>query len=112
MPFLCIHILTIMADSGFGKKQIWQVFGILLIITAIEFVIAFTLSKDYKLTRNFLFIALTIVKAFYIMAYFMHLKFERSTLVLTIIIPVVFIMGLIVALLFEGNTHLHANHSY
>jgi cytochrome c oxidase subunit IV len=53
--------------------------------------------------RNILFIVFGIIKAFYIVGTFMHLKHERLNLILTIILPVVFIIFFIVWMLYEGN---------
>jgi len=43
------------------------------------------------------------VKAYYIVGAFMHLKHERINLALMIIVPTIFIVGLIMGLLYEGN---------
>jgi len=69
--------------AGFDTKQIWKVFFILLAITVLEFLIALTpalegLRTDYKLAVNLTYVVLTLFKAFYIIAYFMHLKFEKN----------------------------------
>jgi cytochrome c oxidase subunit 4 len=42
-------------------------------------------------------------KAFYIVAYFMHLKFEKLGLALAIIVPILFIIGLILVLTNESH---------
>jgi cytochrome c oxidase subunit IV len=86
------------------RKTIWNTFYILLAITAFEFVIAFAkgpmgLGKWLVIT---IFVTLTLVKAFYIVAEFMHLKYEVKGLIMSIVIPIVFIIWLIVALLTEG----------
>lgn len=88
--------------SKFGKKEIWKVFWFLLVVTIIEFVIAFGMSKG--IFKNFLFVILTFVKAYGIMAFFMHLKFEFSNLKATIIIPFSFIVLLLIVLAYEGVT--------
>jgi len=45
---------------------IWKTFWVLVIITAVEFAIAFTLtSPDWRTFRNSIFIVLTILKAFF-----------------------------------------------
>lgn len=85
------------------KKKIhklWQIAGILAVVTMIEFVFAVFLPRGPLL--YFTFIALTLVKAFYIVAEFMHLKGEVKTLIWSILIPLVFVIWLIIALLAEG----------
>mgnify|MGYP003687996615 CR=1 FL=1 len=84
-----------------SRKMIWKVFWILLALTVIEFVIAFTIGRGTF--RNVTFILMTLVKAFYIVAYFMHLKDEIKSLIVTIIVPLVFVCWLILALLIEGS---------
>jgi cytochrome c oxidase subunit 4 len=52
---------------------------------------------------NFAYIALTLVKAFYIVAYFMHLKFEKFALKTGITVSLIFIIYFIVLMLIEGS---------
>ncbi len=85
-------------------KKIWIVAGILAIVTLIEYAIAFNVPFEYKYTRNIIFIVLTIVKAAYIIAEFMHLKHEANYLILAILAPIVFVCWLILAMLIEGTT--------
>lgn len=82
-------------------KRLIQVFWILLGVTALEFLIAFTM--DAGALKIAIFIGLTIVKAFYIVAEFMHLKGEVKSLVWSILLPMIFIVWLIVALIVEGG---------
>ncbi|MFM6975675.1 MAG: cytochrome C oxidase subunit IV family protein [Sphingobacteriaceae bacterium] len=95
------------------KGKIWQVFFYLLGITAVEFFIALYLIPKGILSHgigNFAYIVLTLVKAFYIVAYFMHLKFEKFALKTGIIVSLVFIVYFIVLMLTEGSyLHLHMN---
>jgi cytochrome c oxidase subunit 4 len=91
------------AHSGFDKAAVWRTFWILLIATTIEFIIAFTLPYEMKWTRISIFVGLTIVKAFYIVGEFMHLKHEAKTLIWSIILPCMFVVWLIIALLVEGG---------
>lgn len=74
---------------------------ILAIITGIEFAFAFTM--DSGLLRTSIFIGLTIVKAFYIVAEFMHLKYEVKSLIWSVLIPMLFVIWLIIALIYEGG---------
>ncbi|TWR26535.1 caa(3)-type oxidase [Mucilaginibacter pallidiroseus] len=88
------------------KKKILQVLAILVAITAVEFFIALVLVPKGTMPlhiANPIYIVLTLAKAFYIVAYFMHLKFEKIGLVLSIIVPVLFIIGLILVLTNESH---------
>lgn len=93
-------------ESVAHRKTIWNTFYILLAITAFEFLIAFLKGPVgmSKLLVIVIFVTLTLVKAFYIVAEFMHLKHEVKGLILSIVIPVLFIVWLLVALLTEGGS--------
>lgn len=92
------------------KKRIVRVFLILVVITCVEFLIALWLVPigigGHKLPVNIanpVYIILTLFKAFYIVAFFMHLKFERMGLIFAIVVPVLFIIGLILVLTNESH---------
>ncbi len=92
--------------ASMTKGKIWQVFFYLLGITALEFVIALYLIPKGIVSHgvgNFAYISLTLVKAFYIVAYFMHLKFEKFAFKASIVLSLLFIIYFIVLMLIEGN---------
>jgi cytochrome c oxidase subunit 4 len=87
-----------------NTKRIWQVFGWLSLITIIE--VAFGIVKPDALFMtnflgmnllNWLFIILTLVKAYYIVWAFMHMEGETSSLRWSVVGTVIF---LVVYLLF------------
>ncbi len=83
---------------------IWKTFWILVGITALEFAIAFTMtSPGLRTLRNSIFIVMTILKAFFIVGEFMHLKHEAKSLIWTILIPTALLVWLVVALVTEGS---------
>lgn len=84
-----------------GTKEIWQIFGWLTVITVLDIILYFALEPT--MFRNITFVVFGIVKAYLIVGYFMHMKHERQNLALSIIVPVLFILGLIMGLLYEGN---------
>jgi cytochrome c oxidase subunit IV len=84
--------------------KLWKVFGILLVLTLVEFGIAFGLDTDvFKFTKISIFVIMTIVKAYYIVGIFMHLGDESKSLKWIVIIPVLFVVWLLVALIVEGG---------
>ncbi len=85
-------------------NKIWKVALILAVVTALEFLVAFTLPHEYSSLRVIIFVGMTIVKAFYIVAEFMHLAHETKTLIWSILIPCVFVVWLIAALLIQGGS--------
>ncbi|WP_025144060.1 cytochrome C oxidase subunit IV family protein [Pedobacter jeongneungensis] len=98
--------------AGMDKAKIWKVAGILTLITAIEFIIALWAIPGGHIPQhvgNYIYIALTLVKAFYIVAYFMHLKYEKLGLQLALTVSFIFIIYFIVLMLTEGgflNIHM------
>lgn len=84
-------------------KRVIVVTLILSGLTIVEFILAFLYPPG--MSRNLIFAILTIFKAFYIVAEFMHLRHEVKTLIWSIIIPTAFIFWFIVALLSEGSSH-------
>jgi cytochrome c oxidase subunit 4 len=82
-----------------NTKRIWTVFGILSVITIVE--VFFGILKPESLHMNsflglnllnWLFIILTIIKAYYIVYAFMHMEGERSTLRYAVILPLIFLV--------------------
>jgi len=112
------HIATHEAHDheGMDKKGIWKVFFILLALTGLEFLIALGFVHHWGLMEKgallyTIYIVLTLVKAYYIVAYFMHLKFEKSGFILSCSIVFLFIVYFIVLMLIEGGyLHDHLTH--
>jgi cytochrome c oxidase subunit IV len=92
--------VTVIPPNKEKIKKLWTVAGILGIVTAVEFVIAFTMAHGPA--KTFLFVALTIVKAGYIVLEFMHLKYEVKILFWSILIPMIFVVWMLVAFVYEG----------
>lgn len=94
--------ITVLPPDKARIKKLWQVAGILGIITAIEFAVAFTVPHDLKDLRVWTFIIMTIIKAAYIVGEFMHLRHETKLLMWSILVPIVFIVWMLVAFVYEG----------
>ncbi|MDP5001455.1 MAG: cytochrome C oxidase subunit IV family protein [Flavobacterium sp.] len=94
-----------------NTKRIWIVFGILSIITIVEVLFGIYKPKSLFFTNflgmnllNWLFIILTIVKAYYITWAFMHMEGEKKWFRRSIVWTVVFlILYLCFILLVEGD---------
>jgi cytochrome c oxidase subunit IV len=96
-------------ESNTGR--IWKVFGILSLITIVE--VGFGIVKPDALRMNdflgmnllnWLFIILTLVKAYYIVWAFMHMEGEKSSLRWAVVSSVCFLaVYLLFILLTEGN---------
>ena len=80
------------------RKRIWFVFWILLVVTTVEVTLGIywkSLTADPDAlwpAIKWTFISLTLLKAFYIVAEFMHLGHERKGFILTIMISYSFLM--------------------
>ena len=81
---------------------IWRTFFILSAITAVEFMLAYFMPAGGL--RTSIFVGMTLVKAFYIVGEFMHLKHEVKSLIWAISLPVLFIVWLLIALMTEGGS--------
>lgn len=102
-----------------AKKEIWKITIILTILTIIELVLGFWMysSKDSLGTGGIHFIKgviliLMIAKAFYIVAYFMHLKHEIKNMVMTIVVPLSLFIWFIISFLYDGNSYNHLRNTY
>ena len=94
-------------DEAHGKatrKKLWMVFWIMLIVTLFELFIGFKYSEVLGETnKEYLFIFLTIAKAFFIVFVFMHLGDEKKALKYVIIAPyTLFIFYLAFMVIAEG----------
>lgn len=98
------------ADSKKQVGRIWKVFWILLAITVVEVVVGmfFSASMPRGLV-NFFFLALTILKAGYIVSVFMHLGDEVKSFMITVLIPLVLFIWFIIAFLYDGGFWLEMN---
>ncbi|MFZ1808762.1 MAG: cytochrome C oxidase subunit IV family protein [Cyclobacteriaceae bacterium] len=92
--------VTVLPPDKEKIKKLWTVAGILGVLTALEFVIAFTMAHGSLKTA--IFVGMTIVKAAYIVGEFMHLRYESKVLLWSILIPMIFIVWMLVAFVYEG----------
>ncbi len=108
-----------MSHTQSHAAVIWKVFGFLSLITIIEVILGITKPKAIYLNSifgtsilNWIFLTLTLVKAYGIAWYFMHLKDEKTWFRRAIVWPVVFLISyLSFFLLYEGNSLFIINES-
>jgi cytochrome c oxidase subunit IV len=96
------HRVNVLPPDKEKIRKLWRVAGILGLITAVEFAVAFLVPHELKDLRVWTFIVMTIVKAGYIVGEFMHLRYEVKVLFWSIMIPLVFIIWMIGAFIYEG----------
>jgi cytochrome c oxidase subunit IV len=92
--------VTVLPPDKEKIKKLWTVAGILGIITALEFAVAF--SMGHGPLKTSIFVAMTIIKAAYIVGEFMHLRYESKVLLWSILIPIIFVVWMLVAFVYEG----------
>jgi cytochrome c oxidase subunit 4 len=85
------------------KSQIWKTFWILLAFTVVDIVIYFILLSNHSMWKNWLFILLGVVKAYFIVGVFMHMKFERKVLMYSIVLPMIFVIFFVTLMIIEGD---------
>jgi len=95
--------------SNLGR--IWKVFGILSVITTFEVAMGIVKPDVLHMNNflsmnllNWLFIILTLVKAYYIVWAFMHMEGEKASLRWTVVAPIIFlVLYLLFILLVEAD---------
>jgi cytochrome c oxidase subunit IV len=92
--------VTVLPPNKEKIKKLWTVAGILGAVTTLEFIVAFTMHHGPL--KVAIFVSLTIVKAAYIVGEFMHLKYEVKVLFWSILIPMIFVVWMLVAFVYEG----------
>ncbi|MFC6876362.1 cytochrome C oxidase subunit IV family protein [Flavobacterium myungsuense] len=96
-------------ESNLGR--IWKVFGILSVITIVEVIFGILKPESLHMNTflsmnllNWLFIILTLVKAYYIVWAFMHMEGEKSSLRWIVVSPIIFLVAyLLFILLVEAD---------
>lgn len=97
-----------------NTKRIWFVFGLLSVITIVEVILG--IQKPAVLHENnlfgmhilnWIFIILTILKAYYIMWAFMHLEGEKASLRWSIVAPLGFLIIYLVFILLLEGSYIH-----
>ncbi len=103
--------ITHAPDHSAGTGRIWKTFWVLSGLTIIELALGFFLyakgedvSYTVVLTTKIVIAVLTLLKAYYIVAVFMHLGDEIRNMIMTITVPLVLFVWFIIAFLMDGNS--------
>jgi cytochrome c oxidase subunit IV len=106
-------------EHSFDTKLIWRTFRVLLYITVFELILAISYyeitslqTHTFKHILNGIFIILTLAKAFFIVAEFMHLGHELRNLIMTIAIPAMLFLWFLGAFLWDGNSYKNLRNAY
>jgi cytochrome c oxidase subunit IV len=105
-------------DREASRKEVVKITVILSVITLVELALGFWLYKSpgmssfmVSLVKGVILI-LMLAKAFYIVAYFMHLKHELKNMIMTIVVPLLLFVWFIIAFLYEGNSYKNLKNTY
>lgn len=98
-----------------NTKRIWAVLIILSILTTIEVALGILKPDSFHLTSflgtsplNWIFIILTLVKAYYITWAFMHMEGEKKWLRRSVVWTAVFLICYLLTLLLIEGGYLHS----
>ena len=104
------------ASNAAAMAEIKKVTIILSVLTIIELILGFWMigitSEALRLAIKGAIVILMMSKAFYIVAYFMHLKHEVKNLIMTIIVPLLLFVWFITAFLWDGGSFRHLRNTY
>ena len=83
-----------------NTKRIWLVFGLLSVVTTVEVFLGIVKPEALHMNNflsmnilNWIFIILTIFKAYYSVWAFMHMEGEKSGLRWAVVAPVIFLVS-------------------
>ncbi|QSS96143.1 cytochrome C oxidase subunit IV family protein [Psychroflexus sp. ALD_RP9] len=101
-------------NKSSATKRIWEVFIILSVLTIVEVILGiikpeFLVETDFAITSllNWIFIILTIFKAYYITWAFMHMEHESAGLRRTVVWTGVFLICYLIAILLIEGDYIH-----
>lgn len=103
-------------NDGSAIAEIKKVTIILSVFTIIELILGFWMIGmpvgALRLAIKGVIVILMMAKAFYIVAYFMHLKHEVKNLIMTIVVPLLLFVWFITAFLWDGNSFRNLRNTY
>ena len=100
------------------KNEVRNVTIVLSVLTLVELALGYLMYKAFnedgfiKLAIKGTIIILMLAKAYYIVAYFMHLGHELKNLIMTIVVPLALFIWFIIAFLYDGNSFKNNRNTY
>jgi cytochrome c oxidase subunit IV len=104
------HLAMTQHEYEHHKTDVWKTTILLSVVTIVEVVFAIYYEKSlipmgWPLWALRLFLVLaSVLKAFYIMAVFMHVKHEKKAFIFTILVPFTLLIWMIIAFLYDGDS--------
>jgi len=104
------------ANNAAVMAEIKKVTILLSVLTIVELILGFWMigisSAALRLAIKGVIVILMMSKAFYIVAYFMHLKHEVKNMIMTIIVPLSLFIWFIGAFLWDGSSFRDLRNTY
>lgn len=101
------HLAMTESEYKHHKTDVWKTTALLSFVTVFEVIFAIMYDKYSIGPAWFLrltLIVLSLLKAGYIMAVFMHLKHETKSFMITILVPFTLLIWMIIAFLMDGQS--------
>lgn len=104
------HLHWTESEYNDSRKDVLKTIVILSLVTIIEVGVAMVYDVMYpdggsgKALINIFMAVMSIVKVFYIMGTFMHLKHETKGFIVTVFFPFLFLIWAIIAFTLEGSS--------
>lgn len=106
-------------DTAAARKEVWKITAYLSIITIVELALGYIMFRldwqDGTFIKTFTKIVILLLmlwKAFYIIAYFMHLRYENLAFIRTIAIPTMLLIWAIIAFIWDGTSYKNLRARY
>lgn len=104
-------------DSKAVHKEIWRITLYLSILTIVELALGFIMMNwpEESFKRHFVkgvVLILMFWKAYYIIAFFMHLKHEVRNMIMVIGIPATLFVWFVIAFIADGSSYKHLRQRY
>ena len=108
------------SDDATFKKKVFRTTWLLSIITLVELAIGFSIYLLHKGEPPYFLVLflkgvvciLTLAKAYYIVAVFMHLGDEIRNFIMTIVVPLALFIWFIIAFLSDGSSFRNLRNKY
>jgi cytochrome c oxidase subunit IV len=100
-----------------NKNEVRNVTIVLSVLTIVELILGYMM---YKIDMGGFLVAflkgtiiiLMLAKAYYIVAYFMHLGHELKNLIMTIVVPLALFIWFIISFLYDGDSYRKYQQTY
>jgi cytochrome c oxidase subunit IV len=111
------HTVAHAQEQFESRKEVRNVTIILSVLTLVELALGFWMYKAglegfVRGAVKGAIVILMLAKAFYIVAYFMHLGHEIKNFIMTIVVPLFLFVWFIIAFLYDGNSYKHLRNDY